>query len=76
MVIQNKSSSRIQKLRKADSSRIETRIDIEEELTKQFSEILREDRGKRREDIERITRLIPRSVTGENNEMLIKLVTM
>ena len=65
-----------QKLKKVDGSRIETRQEIEEELTQHFSEILSEDRDNRGEDIERITRLIPRSVTRENNEMLIKLVTM
>ena len=75
-VIQNRSSSRIQKLRKADGSRIETRQEIEEELTQYFSKILSEDRDNRGEDIERITCLIPRSVTRENNEMLIKPVMM
>ena len=49
---------------------METRREIEVELTQHFSEILREYGGHRSRDIEQITRLVPRLVTGENNEML------
>ena len=75
-VIHNRSSSRIQKLKKRDGSRVETRWEIEAELTQHFSEILSEYGGDRGRDIERITNLVPMAVTGESNEMLTKLVGM
>ena len=43
---------------------MDTRREIEAELTQHFSEILREDKGDRSWDIEQITRLVPRLVTG------------
>ena len=55
---------------------METRREIEAELTQHFSEILREDGGDKSWDIEQITRLVPRLVTGENNEMLNKPIEM
>ena len=55
---------------------METRREIEVELTQHFSEILREDGGDRSRDIEQITRLVPRLVTRENNEMLNKPIGM
>ena len=75
-MIQNKSSSRIQKLKKRDGSKVETRWEIEAKITQHFSEILREDGGDRARDIECITSLVPRAFTGENNEMLTKSVGM
>ena len=62
--------------RKRDGSRVETTREIEADLIQHFSEILNEDGGDRGRDIEKITILIPRVVTGENNEMLTKLVVM
>ena len=55
---------------------METRWEIEAELTQHFSEILNKDGGDRGRDIRKITILIPREVTGENNEMFTKLVVM
>ena len=55
---------------------METRWEIEAELTQHFSDILSEDGGNRSQDIERITSLVPRAVTGENNEMLTKPIGM
>ena len=75
-VLQNRSNSRTQKLRKLDGIRIETRGEIEEELSNYFSKILNEHYHDKGRDIAKITRLIPSTVTGENNEMLIKLVSM
>ena len=75
-VIQNKSSSRIQKLKKRDGSRVEIEWEIEAELMQHFSEILNEDGGDKGRDIKQITSLILREFTGENNEMLTKLVVM
>ena len=75
-MIQNRNSSIIQILKTRDGNRVEMREEIESELTQHFSEILREDGGDRGQDIEKITSLIPRLVTGENNEMLIKPIGM
>ena len=75
-VIQNRSNSRIQKLRKMDGSRIETQGEIEAKLTHYFSEILNEDIHDRERDIAQITCLIPSIITREDNEMLVKSVTL
>ena len=70
-VIQNRNSSRIQRLKTRNGDRVDTRREIETELTHYFSEILREDVGERSREIEKITILVPRMVTAVNNEMLI-----
>ena len=59
-----------------DGSRVETRREIEEELSQHFSDILKEDGGDHSRAINRIIDLIPRTVSRENNEMLVKPVTM
>ena len=55
---------------------METTREIEADITQHFSEILNEDGGDRGRDIGKITILIPRVVTRENNEMLTMLVVM
>ena len=75
-MIQNRNNSRIQKLKKMDGSRIETRGEIEAELSHYFSKILNEDVHDRERDIAQITRSILSTITKENNEMLIKLVSL
>ena len=75
-VIQNRHSSRIQKLEKMDGGRIETHREIDKELNHYFAEILNKDIHDRERDIAQITYLIPPFVTREDNEMLIKLVTL
>ena len=55
---------------------METTREIEADITQHFSEILNEDGGDRGRDIRKITILIPRVVSGENNEMLTKLGVM
>ena len=52
-----------------DGSRVETQREIEEELSQHFSDILKEYGGDQIKAINRITNLIPRTVTKENNEM-------
>ena len=59
-----------------DGSRIETRGKIEAELPHYFLEILNEDVHDRERDIAQITRSILSTITKENNEMLIKLVSL
>ena len=59
-----------------DGNWIETRGEIEEDLSNYFSEILSEDDHDRERYIAKITRLIPPTVTRENNEMLIKPVSL
>ena len=75
-VIQNRHSSRILKLKNMEGGRIETHREIEEELNHYFAEILNEDLQDRERDIAQITRLIPPSFTREDNEMLVKPVTL
>ena len=59
-----------------DGGRIEKRREKEEELNHYFVEILNEDIHDKERDIAQITSLIPPSVTREDNEMLIKPVTL
>ena len=46
-VLQNRNSSKIHKLKRGDGSQVETRREIEEELTQHFVGILNEDEGER-----------------------------
>ena len=55
---------------------METRQEIEAELTQHFPEILGEDGGDRSQDVDWITNIVPRVVTSENNEMLTKPIEM
>ena len=55
---------------------METRRDIEEELTQHFVGILNEDKGDRERDTNGIIGLIPKAVTRENNEILLKPIAM
>ena len=75
-VLQNRNKSRIHKLKKMAVRKVESRKKIEEVITQHFSDILTEDGGDRRRAINRITDMIPRTVTRENNEMLLKSVSM
>ena len=59
-----------------EGSQIETHREIEEELNHYFAEILNEDLHDRERDIAQITWLIPPSVTREDNDMLVKPVSM
>ena len=68
--------SKIHKLNKSDGNQVESRGEIKEELVHYFEEIMVEDRGDRRHDITKITILIPKVVTRENNEMLLKPISM
>ena len=53
-----------------------TRVEVEEVLVKHFKEIMIDDNNGRGQDIERITSLIPRTVAREDNENLIKPITL
>ena len=55
---------------------METRGEIEEELTNYFEWIMTEHGNDKDHDITRITVLIPRTVTREDNEMLNKPISM
>ena len=75
-MIQNRNISRIQRLKTRDGNRVETRQEIEAEITQHLSEILSEYGGVRSQYIEWITSLVPMAVTAENNEMLTKPIGM
>ena len=55
---------------------METREEIEEELTSHFKEIMTEDNTDRGQDIDKIIPLIPKTVSREDNESLIKPISM
>ena len=53
-----------------------TREEVEEELVNHFMEIMIEDNNERDQDIDRITSLIPRAVSREDNENITKPISM
>ena len=55
---------------------METRGEIEEELTSYFEGIMTEDGVDRDQDIARTTALIPGTLSREDNEMLNKPISM
>ena len=55
---------------------METRGEVEEELTSYFKGIVIEDNNDRDLDIAQITTLIPRTIAKEENEMLNKPISM
>ena len=59
-----------------DGSRIETKGEIEAELSHYFLKILNEYVHDRERDITQITHSIPSTITRENSEMLIKMVSL
>ena len=75
-VIHNRHRSMIYKLRKTDGIQAKSRREIEDELIHRFEEIMMEDRGDRGQEIRRITRLILGLVTNEQNEMLVRPISM
>ena len=75
-MVNNRLGSKIFKIKRTNETRVETREEIEEELTIHFKEIMTEDNTDRGQDIDRIIALIPRSVTREDNESLTKPISM
>ena len=63
-------------IKRADRTQVETREEIEEELSSYFKGILTEDNNTREQEIAQITDLIPRSVSREDNENLNKPISM
>ena len=55
---------------------METREEVEEELSSYFKEIMTEDNFLREQDIAQITALIPRVVSREDNENLNKPIAL
>ena len=55
---------------------METREEVEEELTRYFKEIMTEDNTTRGQDTNMIFSLIPRTVSREDNENLNKPISM
>ena len=72
----NRLSSKIHKIKKLDGTQVETRGEVEEELTSYFKGIMTEDNNDRDRDIAQIIDLIPRRVTMEDNEMLNSPISM
>ena len=75
-MVNNRLGSKIYKLKNSNVTQLETREDIEEELTNHFKEIMIEDNTDRGQDIDMIIALIPRIVSMEDNESLIKPISM
>ena len=67
---------KIYAIKNARGEWMETREEIETTLNLHFTNTLFEPRQDRRENIEQITRLIPSLVTHEQNDLLIKPITL
>ena len=75
-VVHNRLSTKIHKIKRADRTQVETREEVEEELSSYFKGIMTEDNFSREQDIAQITVLIPRVVYKEDNENLNKHISL
>ena len=65
-------STKIHKIKRADRTQVETREEVEEELSSYFKGIMTEDNYSREQDIAQITVMIPRVVSKEDNDNMNK----
>ena len=72
----NRLSLKIHKIKKADGTQVETRGEVEEELTSYFKGIITKENSDKDQNIDCIIALIPRKVTREDNEMLNNPISM
>ena len=75
-MVHNRLGLKIHRIKRSYGSQVETRGEIEEEITSYFEGIINEDYNDKERDIAWITALIPRTVTKEDNEMLNKPISV
>jgi len=75
-VIQNRHRTKILKIKDREGRLVESRGEVEEVLVDHFSNVLKEEGTDRSNDIDQITRLIPRVVTREHNALLLKAISL
>ena len=75
-VTHNRVQNKIFVVNNAMVDRLETRKEIKASINIYFLDILRDPRKDRRQDIEKITRLIPYLVSNDQNELLMKPITL
>ena len=75
-MVHNRLGAKIHKIKQADRTQVETREEVEEELSSYFKGIMTEDNYSREQDIAHITALIPRVVSREDNENLNKPISL
>lgn len=70
--IQRRIHNNIPFIQKQDGARIEQHEEIEEELLNHFKHVHQESNANRRPAIERITQNVPKLLTEEHNELLLR----
>ena len=75
-MVSNRQGSKVYNLKKPNRTQVGTKDEVEEELVNHFKGIMIEDNNERGQDIDRITSLIPRAVSREDNESLTKPISM
>ena len=68
--------TKIHRIKQVDRTQVETREQVEEELSSYFKGIMTEDNFSREQDIAQITALILRVVSREDNENLNKPISL
>ena len=75
-MVHNRLGTKIHRIKRDDRTQVETREEVEEELTSCFKGIMTEDNNSREQEIPQIIDLIPRSISREDNENLNKPISM
>ena len=76
LVVHNRLGAKIHIIKWADRTQVETREEVEEELSSYFKGIMTEDNFSREQDITQVIALIPRVVSREDNENLKKPIAL
>ena len=75
-VVHNRLGTKIHRIKRDDRTQVETREEVEEELSSYFKGIMTEDNFSREQDIAQIAALILRVVSREDNENLNKPISL
>ena len=76
LVIQNRMQNKIFSIKNARGEGVETKEGIETSLNHYFTEIMFESRQDMSDDIDQITWFIPSMVTHDQNDLLMKPITL
>ena len=75
-MVHNRLDAKIHIIKWADRTQVETREEVEEELSSYFKGIMTEDNYSREQDIAQVTALIPKVVSREYSENLNEPISL
>ncbi|MCY6524953.1 hypothetical protein, partial [Actinobacillus pleuropneumoniae] len=68
--------NRIPFIQKQGGEKVEMHEEIEKEFLQHFNQVLQEPEGDRRQAIERITNNVPKIITEEHNNLLLRPIQL